>query len=106
LYKVVQIILLSLFLPFILPYLKSLDKKEMLSMSVAQACDFALENNRTVRSSGIDISLAEKKVSENLAFGLPQVNLSANYLHQFVVPALIFGQVLDTDELPDGPVTL
>jgi outer membrane protein TolC len=103
--KGVIVILLSLFLPVIAPYLKCQDINEVLRVSVSQACEFALENNRTVQSSRIDISLAEKQISENLASGLPQVNLSANYLHQFVVPELSFGEVLDKDALPDGPVT-
>lgn len=103
--KVVQNILLILFLPGILPMVNGQDGQVVLKMSVAQARQFALENNRTVQSSRIDINLAEKKISENLAFGLPQVSLNANYNHQFVVPELSFGQVLDTEALPDGPVT-
>ena len=42
---------------------------------------------------------------ENLATGLPQFSVAANYLHQFVVPELNLGPVLDVNSLPDGNIT-
>jgi len=78
------------------------DTKEILSLSVSGAQDFALQNNRSVKAAKIDIASADKKVWENLATGLPQVTLAANYLHQFVVPQLSFGPYLDVNSLPDG----
>ena len=77
----------------------------ILRLSISQARDYALLYNRTVQSSKIDIDLAEKKIRENLATGLPQVSVAANYLHQFVVPEISFGSFLDIDALPAGPVT-
>jgi outer membrane protein len=79
--------------------------QEVLTFSVSEAKEFALQNNRTVESARIDIGIADKKIRENLASGLPQVSLDANYLHQFVVPELSFGPFLDVDALPDGPLT-
>ena len=81
------------------------DKKETLKLSLQEAQDFALQNNRAVRSSKIDINHAEKQVWENLATGLPQFSVAANYLHQFVVPQLNLGPVLDVNSLPDGNIT-
>ncbi len=72
---------------------------EILKLSIAEAQAYAMENNRTVKSSRIDISLADKKIWENLALGLPQVSLAANYLHQFVVPEISFGPFLDTESI-------
>jgi len=83
----------------------SQDKKEILKLSISDAQTFALQNNRTVQSAKIDIQSADKKVWENLATGLPQVNVAANYLHQFKVPELSFGPVLDVNSLPDGVLT-
>lgn len=79
------------------------DKKEVLKLTVSEAQDFALQNNREVQSSRIDIQSADKKVWENLALGLPQVNIAANYLHQFKIPELSFG--FDVNSLPDGNIT-
>jgi outer membrane protein len=81
------------------------DNKPTLKLSISEAQAFALQNNRTVQSSKIDIKSAEKKVWENLAQGLPQVDLAANYLHQFKVPELSFGPFLDINSLPDGFLT-
>jgi outer membrane protein len=83
----------------------SQDKKETLKLSLPEAQTFALQNNRAIKSSKIDIQHAEKQVWENLATGLPQFTVAANYLHQFVVPQLSFGPVLDLNSLPDGNIT-
>lgn len=77
----------------------------VIKLSIPQAREYALNNNRSVQSSRIDIALAEKKIRENLATGLPQVSIDANYLHQFVVPEISFGSFLDAEALPAGPVT-
>jgi outer membrane protein len=76
--------------------------KEILKLSLPEAQSYAIENNRSVQAAKIDIYSADKKVWENLATGLPQVSLSANYLHQFKIPELSFGPYLDVDALPDG----
>jgi len=76
------------------------DKTEILKLSVTEAQTYALQNNRTVKSAKIDINFATKQVKENLAVGLPQLNLSANYLHQFVIPELNLGPFLDVNSLP------
>jgi outer membrane protein TolC len=81
------------------------DKKESLKLSLSEAQAFALQNNRTIQSAQIDIKSAEKKIWENLATGLPQFNIAANYLHQFKIPTLNFGPVLDVNSLPDGVLT-
>lgn len=80
----------------------SQDKKEILKLSISEAQTFALKNNRTVQSAKIDINSAEKKVWENLATGLPQMSVAANYLHQFVIPEINLGPYLDLNALPDG----
>ena len=81
------------------------ESKEVIKLSLSEAQDFALKNNRTVQSAKIDVTSAKKKVWENLATGLPQLNVSANYLHQFVVPQISFGPYLDVASLPDGYLT-
>jgi outer membrane protein len=98
------VIRLFLFL-FLIHLFGSAAGQEVLKFSVSEAKEFALQNNRTVESARIDIGIADKKIRENLASGLPQVSLDANYLHQFVVPELSFGPFLDVDALPDGTLT-
>ena len=71
----------------------------MIKLSITEAQTYALENNRNVQSAKIDVNIATKQVKENVAIGLPQLNLAANYQHQFVVPELSFGQYLDVNSL-------
>jgi outer membrane protein len=80
----------------------SQDNKEILKLSISEAQTYALQNNRSVQSAKIDIDIATKQVKENLAIGLPQLNLASNYQHQFVVPELSFGAYLDVNALPDN----
>ena len=82
----------------------SQDNKEILKLSISEAQAYALQNNRSVQSSKIDIQMANKKVWENLATGLPQLNFTTNYQHQFVIPEIGF-PYLDLNSLPDGVIT-
>ena len=79
--------------------------EEILKLSITEAQAYALQNNRTVRSAKIDVSSMDKQIWESLSTGLPQFNFAANYQHQFVVPQLNFGSVLDINSLPDGFIT-
>jgi outer membrane protein len=83
----------------------SQDNKEILKLSISEAQTYALQNNRSVRSAKIDIDIATKQVKETIGIGLPQINMAANYQHQFVVPELSFGPYLDINSLPDGFIT-
>jgi outer membrane protein len=83
----------------------SQDNKEILKLSISEAQTYALQNNRSIQSAKIDIKIANKKIWETTAIGLPQMNFATNYQHQFVVPQISFGQYLDVNSLPDGVVT-
>jgi len=80
----------------------SQDNKGSLKLSMSDAQEYALQNNRSVRSAKIDIDFAKKQIKETVGIGLPQLNLAANYSHQFVIPELSFGPTLDVNSLPDG----
>ncbi len=94
--------LLTLILLVLFSYGFSQDNKGILKLSISGAQSFALQNNRTIQSSKIDVRSADKKVWETLATGLPHLDLAANYQHQFVIPQLSLGPVLDINSLPDG----
>jgi outer membrane protein TolC len=81
------------------------DTKEPIRLSVDEAQSYALQNNRAVKNARIDLLSADKRIWETIAAGLPQLGLSANYQHQFVVPEVSFGSYLDPGLLPDGYIT-
>ncbi len=78
-----------------------------LSLSLKQAQEYALENNTSAKNSLIDLELANKKIWETLAIGLPQINAKANYQHLFKVPELSLGGTtyLATDLTPGTVIT-
>jgi len=66
------------------------------SLSLQEAIDYALENNRQAKNASRDIELAEKQKWETIATGLPQLNANINYQNFLkqqvsVVPAEFFG---------------
>ena len=83
----------------------SQDNKEVLKLSIAEAQNYALQNNRAVKNARIDLLSADKRIWETIAMGLPQLGLSANYQHQFVIPEISFGDYLDPYALPNGYIT-
>lgn len=78
---------------------------DALNLSINQAREHALQNNRSIQSSKLDLDIANQQIKENLSTGLPQLSIDANYLHQFQVPELSFGPFFDTQALPSGTVT-
>jgi outer membrane protein len=83
----------------------SQDNKVPLKLSLNDAQTYALENNRAVKNAKIDLLSADKRIWETIAMGLPQLGLSANYQHQFVVPEISFGNYFDPNLLPNGYIT-
>jgi outer membrane protein len=51
------------------------------SFSLQQAVEYAKKNNYALKNNRLDVELAQKKVKETLAIGLPQINASANFLN-------------------------
>lgn len=70
--------------------IRAQEKQDTLRLSVLDAQNYALEYNRSVQASKIDIEIAKKVVMETTAIGLPQFAVTANYQHIFVVPELSF----------------
>lgn len=68
----------------------SQEKTEALKLSISEAQTYALQNNRTIQSAKLDIEIANKRIWETTAIGLPQFNFAVNYQHQFVVPEFSF----------------
>ncbi|WP_431132617.1 TolC family protein [Psychroserpens mesophilus] len=76
------------------------------SLSLQEAIDYALQNNRTAINAGRDITAAEKQKWETIASGLPQVSAGINYqnaLKQQVTPVDINGDGIDEDFVLGDP---
>ena len=83
--------------------------QEVKSFSLREAQDFALQNSAEVKSAKLDNEIARKKIWEITSSGLPQINATGNYQHQFIVPTINFGGattlVLDPSQPAGTPLT-
>jgi outer membrane protein len=63
-------------------------KDSILSFSLKNAQDYALQNSPLVKNAGLDMDIAKKKIWETTAIGLPQVNSKFSYSYQITLPAM------------------
>ncbi|HAQ65859.1 MAG TPA: hypothetical protein DCR43_08430 [Bacteroidales bacterium] len=68
--------------------------------SLEQAQRYALENNTSIRNAMLDVKIAQKKIWETTAIGLPQVTAKGQYQNIFKVPMVSFGMSFDPTLLP------
>ncbi|MFI0428676.1 TolC family protein [Mariniflexile sp. HMF6888] len=76
--------------------IKGFSQENLQSLSLEQAIDFALQNNRTAKNATRDIEAAKQQKWETTATGLPQISAEIgyqNFLKQQVslIPAEFFG---------------
>jgi len=81
--------------------------QEPVKLSLRDAVKLAAQNNTNILNSDLDLKIAQKKVWETVASGLPQISATGSYQHVFKVPTLSFGgkTVLSNNEVPWDPTT-
>lgn len=57
-----------------------------MAFSLKQAQEYAYENNYDLKNAANDVKIAQKKVKENTAIGLPQINGTIDYLDYIALP--------------------
>mgnify|MGYP000689655984 CR=1 FL=1 len=87
---------ISIFLLGLLISWSALSQDIPQSLSLQEAIDFALENNRTAKNAQRDIEAAKQQKWETIASGLPQISASIDYNHWLkqqvsLIPAEFFG---------------
>ena len=81
--------------------------QETISLSKQDALRMALQYNTNILNSELDLKIAQKKIWETTASGLPQLNAKGNYQHTFKVPTVSFGggMELSNTNIPFDPTT-
>ena len=80
--------------------------QEPMKLSLQEALKMALQNNTNILNSELDLKIAQKKIWETTAKGLPHIDATGSYQHIFKVPTLSFpGTELSLDQVPFDPVT-
>lgn len=93
----IRILLYGTLLIAISAVLSAQENKGPLRLSLKQAQEYALQNNKSILNANLDVEAAKKKVWETTTMGLPQVNgkVSASYIltmpgfyEQFITPSV------------------
>jgi outer membrane protein TolC len=80
--------------------------QETVKLSRQEALKMALQNNTNILNSDLDLKMAQKKIWETTASGLPHVDVKGSYQHIFKVPTLSFGGTeLSTQRRPFDQAT-
>lgn len=97
-----HIILIKTLILFLIPMIGLSQQDSIISLSLKEAQQYAIENNITLKNARLDVESAEKKVWETTAIGLPQVSGSLNYQHiPGDLPTVNFGADSATMQLYD-----
>jgi outer membrane protein len=67
-------------------FISSMAFPQALSLNLKEAQDFAVKNSYSVKNAQFDLSIAEKKVKENMSYGFPQINANADYTYYLGLP--------------------
>ena len=76
-----------------------LKSQSPVAFSLQQAQEYAYQNNYDLKNSLLDVQIAKKLVRQNTAIGLPQINASASYVDNLMIPTTVipnFLSFLDT----------
>lgn len=87
-------------------YQMGFSQEQPKSLSLQEAIDFALENNRTAINATKDIEAAKQQKWETTASGLPQISAGINYqnaIKQQVTPVDLNGDGIDEDFVLGDP---
>jgi outer membrane protein len=80
--------------------------QEVTKLSLNKSIEMALQNNTNIINSKLDLKIAQKRIWEITATGLPHIDAKSSYQHLFVVPVINFpGTVLSHNSVAYNPNT-
>lgn len=82
--------------------------QEPVRLSKQDALKMALQYNTDILNSELDLKMAQKKIWETTASGLPHIDAKGSYTHTFKVPTMSFGggTELSNTEVPFDATTM
>lgn len=75
---------------------------EKSSFSLTEAQEYALQNNANILNAKLDVEIAQKKIWETTAIGLPQVNTSIGHNYFLDLPVTLIPAKVFNPQAPDG----
>lgn len=80
--------------------------QEKLSLDLNAARDYALNYNKTIKSSGLSVEQSQERLKETIAAGLPQVNATTDYSNAMGAEISIqFDESLPPSKIPIKPTS-
>ena len=79
---------------------------QILSVSVQQACDYAIEHNRQSINASLAIKEAEAQKWEAIANGLPQVDVGVDYTNYLNASNQLFGNTIEFTPTSNATITV
>ena len=79
---------------------------QILSVSVQQACDYAIEHNRLSINASLAIKEAEAQKWEAIANGLPQVDVGVDYTNYLNASNQLFGNTIEFTPTSNATITV
>jgi len=74
---------IGILLVFILPGLLFAQNSGVIELSLREAQDYAMENNKSLRNTYTDVQISEQQIWEAISQGLPQVSATVDYTNFF-----------------------
>ena len=75
------------------------------TFTLADAKYYALENSEKIKNAQLDLAIAEKKVDETRAIGLPQVNFEGSFTNFINLPVQVVGaNFINPNAAPDETI--
>jgi outer membrane protein TolC len=84
----------------LLPAFIFAQESTVLYLNIQQAQEYALENNKNLKNSKIDVDIAKKQLWQTIAQGLPQISGTIDYTNYFNYK-MEFGFGSGSSEIPD-----
>ena len=81
--------------------------QDTMKLTLQDALRLARQNNTNILNSELDLKIAQKKVWETTATGLPHIDSKGTYQHIFKVPVMSFpGTELSKTNVPYNATTV
>jgi len=94
----------NVFIPVLLAMALHGSGQDTVELSLQEARQFAMENNRNIKNAELEVKIAQKEIWETTASGLPQIDAQVSYQNIFEVPTAQFPQTVirknPSDQLP------
>ncbi|HEX7494415.1 MAG TPA: TolC family protein [Bacteroidales bacterium] len=77
-----------------------------LKLSLKEAQDYAIQNNKLLINSRMEVEASKMAIWETISNGLPQISASAGYTDNIKLPVFLFPDIFGPDPSKKVPITL